>query len=86
MEIKWVAPDEVPVETRRGPSYYAKLAKRLADYPGQWAVWSEYMDSARFYEFRKRFPQLEFRKQRVAPRTATSKNPKYKVYARYVAS
>ncbi len=86
MDIKWVAPDEVPAETRRGPSYYAKFAKRLQDNPGQWAVWSEYMDHARYYDFRKRFPQLEFRKVNVPPRNGTSKNNKFKVFARYVAN
>lgn len=86
MDIKWVAPDEVPAETRRGPSFYMKFATRLEQNPGQWAVWSEYMDGARFYEFRKRFPNLEFRKTAVPARTPSSKNAKYKVFARYVAS
>lgn len=86
MEIKWVAPDEVPAEGRRGSSFYVRFAERLEANPGQWAVWSEYMDNARYYEFRKRFPALEFRKQTVPPRNATSKNAKYKVFARYVAN
>jgi hypothetical protein len=83
MEIQWVSPDAVPAEGKRSGYYYKRLAERLAKSPNNWAIWTERCDGARYYEFRKRFPEIEFRKELL--KTDTKQN-RYKVYARYVAS
>lgn len=83
MEIKWVNENEVPGPGRPGPSYYKKLAELLQANPNRWAIWKEYADIAKFYEFRKRFPELEFRKQMIE---STTKGKRCRVYARYVSA
>jgi len=81
MTINWANPNEVPNAVKSG-RYYQLLAQELETNPGRWAVWTERCDAARFYGFRDRYPQLEFRKKRIPSET---RQPRYVVYARYVA-
>jgi len=81
MDIKWVSPDEVPAESQRSAYYYKRFADRLRKSPNNWAVWNERCDGARFYEARKRHPDIEFRRQKLE---TTTSQPRYKVFARYV--
>lgn len=82
MQVKWVSPEEVPSEGRRGSTYYKALADKLRKNPGNWAIWTEHCDNARYYEWRKRFPELEFRRKQIQ---TDAKSARYQVFARYVA-
>jgi len=83
MDIKWVSPNEVPNDIRRTNYYYKRFADQLRKNPNNWAVWHERCDGGRFYQARKRYPDLEFRRQKLE---TTTSQPRYKVFARYVAS